>query len=177
MKDYRIRLQALTAQARAALFGRDDIDLDRNPFRVGRESRERSRLVPRLVGPAVPEQSTGMRRTNELYLLEPGRVKFVSREHFQIEWDEAGRFRLSDRGSACGTMVNGLVVGGDRRPASVPLESDAVIVVGAPDSPYAFRFVVEAVSAQISDGAVPLLLPEKEPPAHGGGLHENPSQY
>ena len=141
MPGYRLRLQALTAEARAALFGRAGIEVDRNPFRIGRESRGR----PRSVGAAVLERRSASAPNNELYLIDPGRVKFVSREHFQIEWDEAGRFRLRDRGGACGTMVNGLVVGGDRRPACVPLEPDAVIVVGDPDSPYAFQFVVEAV--------------------------------
>jgi len=56
---------------------------------------------------------------NDVYLLEKSEVMNVSREHFQIDRD-AGGFVLVDRGSTCGTIVEGNSVGGDHKGGSAP---------------------------------------------------------
>jgi pSer/pThr/pTyr-binding forkhead associated (FHA) protein len=130
----RARLIALTDEARRALDGRERL-LGHFPFRVGRESRVLS---------AAP-WTRGERRLktapelNELYLVDELEPFHVSREHFQIEAD-GDRFFLADRGSACGTLVEGLPVGGDRREDRVELHDHDVIIVGLATSPFVFKF-------------------------------------
>jgi hypothetical protein len=127
-------LLALTDDARAALGG-DQRVLERLPFKVGRESR---------LAPARPRQEADRRSTtqpplNDVYLLERGELFNVSREHFLIE-QEAGRYFLVDRGSACGTIVEGRTIGGDRKGGRVELHDHDVIIVGTPASPFVFKF-------------------------------------
>ena len=138
MRRQHITIRALTPESRAALGGRDIVPIDCFPFRIGRECRvdpgSRSRPSTERRGEHSPN--------NDLYLYDPGSVKYVSREHLQLERDSDGRFLARDRGSACGLVVGNASVGGDRCPASVPLEPDNVLIIGGRDSPYAFKFSV-----------------------------------
>ena len=132
----RIALIPLTSEARMAL-GTAALAVDTLPYRVGRESRrpgfERI-FSPDKRGPAAP--------TNELYILEVSEEFNVSREHFQIEWD--GReLTLVDRGSTCGTIVEGHQVGGDGQGGSVSLKDGDVIIVGTSFSPFVFKVRVD----------------------------------
>lgn len=127
-------LVALTEEARIALRG-DQHVIERFPFKVGRESR--------LAGGKawqVTEQRAGTApQLNDLYLVEPGEVLNVSREHFAIEHD-VERYVLVDRGSACGTLVEGRQVGGDRSGGRTDLHDHDVIIVGTSASPFVFKF-------------------------------------
>ena len=131
-------LKALTPEARACL-GAPMVQISRYPFRVGRESR---------VGPGGdfpdPRRRQDSVPNNDLYLFEPGPMLNVSREHFQIEI-KGGQFVLVDRGSACGTLVEGELVGGEREGGKRKLENNDVIVVGTSTSRYIFKFVVAEV--------------------------------
>jgi pSer/pThr/pTyr-binding forkhead associated (FHA) protein len=127
-------LVALTDEAREALRGEQRV-IERFPFRVGRESRMpargRWRAAERRAGTAAP--------VNDLYLTERGDLFNVSREHFRIEQAGEG-FVLVDRASACGTIVEGRRVGGDRTEGRVELHDHDVIIVGVAASPFVFKF-------------------------------------
>lgn len=128
-------LIALTDEAREALNGREHIEIDALPFRIGRESRMalvRGEMVymERRKGDTNPN--------NELYLLDHGERLFISREHLQIEMTDNGELRVHDRGSACGTQVDGQTIGGRDTPGSAPLRDDSEIVIGTRESPYRF---------------------------------------
>ena len=128
------RLIALTDEARAALEGAERM-IEHLPFRVGRQSR--------VTSPAPWTRGERRRRTspqlNDLYLVDDAEPFNVSREHFQIE-AEGDRFFLSDRGSACGTIVGGRTVGGNRRSGRVEVHDHDVIIVGPATSPFVFKF-------------------------------------
>lgn len=128
-------LKALTPEAKACL-GSSMNPIAHFPYRIGRDSR---------VGAAVPVERSRRRPesapNNDLYLLEAGPVFNVSREHLQIEFRD-GKYILSDRGSACGTIVEGEIVGADRRGGERKLESNDVFIVGTSESRYVFKFVV-----------------------------------
>ncbi len=139
MSDGHPVLRALTPEAEAALRGRQEIEIDRFPFRVGRESR----AAPNPVSFDGEERRhrTGA-PVNELYLRDENPRKHVSREHFQIERRDDGRFEILDRGSACGTVVGNQTLGGRRQAGRCVLENENVIIAGDSESPYVFQFFV-----------------------------------
>lgn len=129
-------LKGLTPEAQLCLGG-PLFQISDFPFRVGRESR---------VG-ETPLFANSRRRpdsvpNNDLYLPEAGPLLNVSREHFQIE-ERGGVFYLVDRGSVCGTLVEGVTVGKDRRGGERLLENADVIIVGTSTSPHTFKFTME----------------------------------
>ncbi len=127
-------LVALTPDARDALHGEQRV-IERFPFKVGRESRLSTQKPWR-----SPERRVvGVAQLNDLYIIEPGEMVNVSREHFAIE-HEGDRFVLTDRGSTCGTLVEGRPVGGDRKGGRVDLRDQDVIIVGTASSPFVFKF-------------------------------------
>ena len=128
---------ATTDEAVRSLGGTREVPVTEFPFRVGRESRSpdadrkeftelRLRVAPEL---------------NDLYLLEPrwSDILQISREHFALE-SAGDRFVLVDRKSACGTIVAGTVVGGNRAGGRTELRHGDVITVGTAGSEYIFRF-------------------------------------
>jgi pSer/pThr/pTyr-binding forkhead associated (FHA) protein len=128
---------ALTPEARAAL-GAARAELERFPFRVGRESRGTQRTADGFVR---ERRSPGSRPTNDLYLVEHDEPMNVSRAHFLIDRAGAG-YVLVDRESTCGTIVEGETVGGGTRGGSIALHDGDVIIVGTSNSPYTFKFRV-----------------------------------
>lgn len=135
MPDFAL-LVPLTIEAKNALGGRDHVEIDRLPFRIGRESR----LA--MVGGelAFMERRKGAKPpNNELYLLDDGELLNISREHLQIDRDVDGGLVVFDRGSACGTRVDDSAIGGRDRTGSLPLQDDSEIVIGTRDSPYRFK--------------------------------------
>ena len=133
----RALLVALTPESRIAL-GAPEREMTKFPYRVGRESRGTERTPQGVVS---ERRNPGSRPSNDLYLVEPDDPLNVSREHFEIDRDDAG-YILVDRASTCGTIVEGQGVGGDTRGGTLPLHDGDVIIVGTSRSPYAFKFRV-----------------------------------
>jgi len=128
-------LKPLTPEAEAGL-GTKLYQITRFPFRVGRESRGKRELH-------YPNSRRFMdsMQNNDLYLVEMKQPLNISREHFQIEQRDDGFF-IVDRGSACGTLVEGIAIGGERKGGRHPLLSGDVIIVGASESRYIFKFIL-----------------------------------
>ncbi len=135
-------LQALTPEAKEAipahLLRGDLIAIADFPYRVGRESRV-TKINGRLETLERPKKDDSP-PTNDLYLLDRGHRLNISREHFEIKKGSAGYF-LVDRGSACGTKIEGRNVGGDDTGGSTELHDGDVIAVGAIGTPYVYRFL------------------------------------
>jgi hypothetical protein len=135
-------LQAMTPEAERAvpdvMIKSGLISIREFPFRVGRESRgsivdgEFRRLERPRAGNREPN--------NDLYLMDAGEPLHVSRAHFQIE-ATAGGYVLVDRGSACGTAVGSVRVGGEDTGGSVALQDGDVIGVGAETTRYLYTFI------------------------------------
>ena len=49
---------------------------------------------------------------------------------------------LVDRGSACGTLVEGVRVGEKRSGGTIPLRNNDVIIVGTSVSDFVFKFLI-----------------------------------
>lgn len=129
-------LIALTDEARQALGGRERVVIDRLPFRIGRESRV-SGSTPR---PQIQERRRhGSPPNNDLYLLDNGERRHISRTHLQIEQAIDGGLLVRDRGSACGTQVDGQQIGGMDRAGVASVREGSEIIIGTPASPYRFR--------------------------------------
>lgn len=115
----------------------DEVQIKTFPFRVGREAR--MHLMAKL--PVFGERrNTRTPPNNDLYIRDMGRPLNVSREHFYIEKHEDGSYELVDRGSACGTIVNGNVIGGEYTGGRCPLFDGDTIVVGTHESAIVFVF-------------------------------------
>ncbi len=132
------RLVACTEDARHAL-GAAEVIVERFPFKVGRECRTAATKVLM----AVERRLRAAPQLNNIYLVEPVMPHHMSSEHFLIDVTQQGTFVLTDRGSVCGTTVNGETIGGDRRGGHVELHGKDEIVVGTADSPFVFEFRVE----------------------------------
>jgi pSer/pThr/pTyr-binding forkhead associated (FHA) protein len=132
-------LKALTPESEKAL-GVKLYRISKFPFRVGRECRRQQ---------AMNYQDSRRRMdsipNNDLYLIEMEDLLNVSREHFQIEWN-GDSFILVDRGSACGTLVEGVNIGGERKGGQRPLHNGDVIIVGTSNSQFIFKFVLNSRS-------------------------------
>jgi len=127
-------LKALTPEAKASLAA-IQIEIPCYPFRVGRESRSgNATLFPN--SRRRPDSSPN----NDLFLRDAGHLINISREHFQIERRD-GAFYLVDRGSVCGTLVEGITIGKGRNGGEAQLKNGDVIIVGTSDSRQAFKFV------------------------------------
>ena len=127
----------VTKEAKRALDNQREVRITQFPFKIGRESR-----VAPPANPGLVELRLGAApQLNDLYLLEPPWADLlqISREHFAIEYAN-DQFFLVDRGSACGTMVAGKQVGGNRTGGRTELRSGDEFVVGPAESPYVFRF-------------------------------------
>jgi hypothetical protein len=116
----------------------DLVCITRFPFRVGRESR--GQVVDGEFHRSERPRPDKGDPNNDLYLVDKGPTLHVSREHFAIERSAAG-FRLVDRGSACGTAVGDVRIGGEDAGGSVPLMDGDIIAVGAEDTPYRYTFI------------------------------------
>lgn len=134
MTDMAAFLKPLTPEAEKSL-GTRLYQLSKFPFRVGRESRrKRSANYPN------SRRRSGSSTSNDLYLIETNPPLNVSREHFQIELHD-GKYFIVDRGSTCGTLVEGNVLGGGRNGGRHPLNHGDVIIVGTSESRHIFKFL------------------------------------
>jgi predicted component of type VI protein secretion system len=66
----------------------------------------------------------------------------ISREHFLIE-HQNGNYFIVDRGSSCGTIVEGTTLGDKRQSVSRKLENQDVIIVGSSRSKFVFKFLLK----------------------------------
>lgn len=86
-------------------------------------------------------------RVNDLYLREESSGSlYISGEHFAIECVD-NQFFLVDRGSACGTIVAGRRVGGDRTGGRTELRDGDEVIVGTGRSRYVFQFRIVATES------------------------------
>lgn len=131
---------AVTEEAARALGGTRELRVTQFPFKVGRERRSHPAddkpsvdYAQRRLGEAPP--------VNDVYLLEEAAAGslYISGAHFAIECVD-DRFFLVDRGSACGTMVAGDLIGGDDKGGRTELRDDDEVIVGNGRSRYIFRF-------------------------------------
>jgi pSer/pThr/pTyr-binding forkhead associated (FHA) protein len=128
-------LKPLTPESKSCL-GTSLLGIFPLPFRVGRESRSHS-----IKGFRHSRRKSDSPANNELYLPEKKHRLNVSREHFQIEL-RGEEFYLVDLGSACGTLLEGSRIGGDRKGGEHKLHSGDVIIVGTSESHYSFKFLI-----------------------------------
>jgi hypothetical protein len=146
-------LRPLTVEARQAV-GCDLLGISGFPFRVGRETRQRT-----MAHPAEGERRTGLGRpSNDLYLAD-ALSETVSREHLEIDRDGTG-FLVRDRDSLAGTVVEGTVVGGGRQGGTRMLRDGDVIVVGGARNGLVFKFLLSetARATRPPDDSIPVLL-------------------
>jgi hypothetical protein len=129
-------LKGLTPESRSALGG-SVLKIERFPFRVGRESRNMLPAGPR----NESRRGTNSIPNNDLYLHEMGPLLCVSREHFLID-RQADSYIIVDRGSYCGTFVDGELVGEKKLGGWKPLQNHDVIIVGPSESRYIFKFQI-----------------------------------
>ena len=128
----------MTLVARKALRGRK-LPLAAMPFRVGRETRV-------LQEPAWTRKKGKDRRkgksnpNNNLYIQESEQTDFLSREHFLIDDLEENQFVLVDRGSQRGTLVNGILIGGNGKKQTIQISDRAILIPGGKKSGFKFRF-------------------------------------
>jgi pSer/pThr/pTyr-binding forkhead associated (FHA) protein len=150
------RLVAATDEARAALGNKAYVRITTFPFKIGRESRSQNPIAR--VVTTIERRLDTVPQLNDLYLIEPSSAALItqiSRKHCAIERVK-GRFFLVDRESACGstvvearaserrtTVATTQTGGASPNPRSELREGD-LIVIGNIDSPYVFRFQLEA---------------------------------
>ncbi len=125
-----VKLLPLTAEARARV-SVEGLSVRGFPFRVGR---------------AAARGEPNPLDWNDLSL--PDRRPYnLSTNHFAVEQTEDG-IAIRDRGSRFGTIVNGVVIGGDTEHNAKALHTGAnEVIAGRADSPFRFRLVVEPSSA------------------------------
>jgi hypothetical protein len=128
-------LKALTPEAKASLGG-TFYKITHFPFRVGRESR-----AFRGGNPPESRRHPETVPNNDLYLVELGSVLTVSREHFLID-RQGSTFIIVDRGSTCGTLLEGDFIGEKKQGGWKPLQNHDVIIVGPSESRFVFKFVL-----------------------------------
>jgi pSer/pThr/pTyr-binding forkhead associated (FHA) protein len=135
-------LKAMTPEARKATPQSSLVEgvvcIRNFPFRVGRESRIKkiNGRLERIERAKLDNRPP----SNDLYLVDDGHLLNISREHFQIEKSD-NDYVLVDRGSACGTRVEEISVGGNDSTGSLPLKDGDMIWIGTKTSPYIFQFI------------------------------------
>lgn len=137
MNEYVACLKALTPETKSVIGGAF-CSMPRFPFRVGRESRTSNRSD----GPVDIRRKLDSRPNNDLYIVETGTELNVSREHFLIDINN-GEYVIIDKGSSCGTIVEGEQIGVKRQTVQRCLEDGDVIIVGTSGSKFIFKFVLK----------------------------------
>jgi pSer/pThr/pTyr-binding forkhead associated (FHA) protein len=127
----------VTDAAKDALDGSDQIAIDRLPFRIGRESRMGVMNGIRFY---LERRKHHDSPSNDLYINDDGTLLHVSRRHAEIDIGPDGDIIIRDLGSRCGTLVDGVFIGGKDEPGSRALSEGSEISIGTANSPY--RFVV-----------------------------------
>jgi len=135
-------LKAITPEAKNTMIknclGDEIIGIWKFPFRIGRESRV-EKVDGKLILSERDKASKG-KPNNDIYLVDNGHYLQISRQHLQIEKTQNAYF-VTDRGSACGTIINTTKIGSEDRGGTYELKDGDIITVGAEDSPYLFEFI------------------------------------
>ena len=135
-------LKAITQEAidaiPEALQVQEFVIIRKYPFKVGRESR--MKMVNGRLERIERVRNNDHEPSNNFYITDCGRPLNVSREHFQINKVDAG-YELVDRGSACGTKVNTVNVGGKDAGGSITLKDGDTIAVGTRETPFVYKFI------------------------------------
>lgn len=130
-------LKPISDGARESIEGAETIRLIRFPFRFGRESRYATVNGERV---SMERRYTESQPNNEVYLIDENEVLNVSRQHFQIDRLADGSYKLTDRGSTCGTIVDGHHLGDKEQQSEAPIQSGSRVIVGTTESPFVFEF-------------------------------------
>ncbi len=109
------------------------------PFRIGRESRVQ-RVKGELIRLERPKYVEGAEPTNDLYLVDHGDKLNISRKHLKIE-EIDGEYQIVDRGSVCGTKIEGENIGGDEELGRAILNDGDVVSIGCYSTPYIYEFI------------------------------------
>lgn len=121
----KVFISGLTPEAKAAL-GSADIEINKFPFKVGRKTENCMK---------------DLFSHNDLYLND-NKPFNVSRNHFSIQ-AKMSKFVIIDRGSALGTWVNDIRIGGPSGANETELIiGDNIISVGSSESPYKFKVTI-----------------------------------
>lgn len=115
------------------------ISIMKFPFSVGRESRVQ--FIDGKLEIVERPKLFSFEPNNDLYIIDRGELLNISREHFLIDKQNNG-YILTDRCSACGTIVNDLVVGGFDKGGQYPLKDGDIIEIGKKGTPYKYEFRV-----------------------------------
>jgi pSer/pThr/pTyr-binding forkhead associated (FHA) protein len=136
-------LKALTPEAERAvpdgMMVAGLISISHFPFRIGRESR--GAIVDGDFVRTERPRFGDRKPKNDLYLIDAVEPLEISREHLQIESTAQG-YVLVDRGSACGTSVGELRIGGGDAGGSAPLKDGDTIAIGTEATPYRYTFIL-----------------------------------
>lgn len=111
------------------------------PFHIGRDSRVR---VDEKTGELlrIERQKVGVSDpNNDLYLIDSGGLLNISRAHLKIARHD-NKFKIVDRDSACGCLVNDEHFGGQDAGGEHLIEDGDELGIGTQDTPYRFRFIV-----------------------------------
>ncbi|MBI4843087.1 MAG: FHA domain-containing protein [Nitrospirae bacterium] len=131
-------LLPLTDEAKAAVRDDETVRITTFPFRIGRECRSGLQDNP---WHSFDRRRHGTSPHNDCYLHDLGEKLQISREHLQIEKRDDGAYEIFDRGSMCGTVVDGDHIGGDNKRTRYPLHNGSIIIFGSQSSPYVFKFL------------------------------------
>jgi pSer/pThr/pTyr-binding forkhead associated (FHA) protein len=135
-------LKAMTPEAKRAVphasLVEGVIGIRKFPFRIGRESRVKkiNGKMERIERAKLDDREP----SNDLYLIDDGHLLNISREHLQLE-KNGSEYLLIDRGSACGTRVGDVVVGGHDDIGRLILTDGDIIAIGSKSTPYLFQFI------------------------------------
>lgn len=136
-------LKPMTEEAYRAIpqnFRTDNlIGILRFPFRIGRESRVQQ-VEGNLLRIERPKFD-GAEPNNDLYLIDRGYKLNISREHAAIEQVD-GEYYIVDRGSVCGTRIDGDTIGGNGLGNKKKLNDGDEIAIGCSATPYIYQFIV-----------------------------------
>jgi hypothetical protein len=126
---FQLRLFPLSRYA-VSVLSEVGLPINTFPFRLGRASEAREPSAIDL---------------NDLWLLDKSPFN-VSRNHMAFDLVGDNRYVVRDRGSHLGTIVNENLIGGRSSAKEADLEEgDNVIILGARNSPFQFRAVLERV--------------------------------
>jgi pSer/pThr/pTyr-binding forkhead associated (FHA) protein len=134
-------LKALTPEAKKSIIkhsiNKEIIGIWELPINIGRESRTENHFRTNI---SEQENLSITKPGSDIYLIDNGEYLQISRQHLQIKKTESG-YILFDTGSACGTFINDVKIGGDSKGGSVKLSDGDIIKIGTEISHYLYKFI------------------------------------